>query len=481
MENWFPTRTGIRTRGGRAKYATVSTGPVLRLFTYKSGSTEVFFASDENNIFDISSIADPDVIPTADVTGLNSGYFSAAQFGTAGGDFLMVCNGTDAPRYFDGSSWTVPTITGYATPADFNFVFVFANRLWFVQKNSRSVWYLPVDSVAGAVSEFSLAGVFQDGGTIVGGYSWSQDSGSGLDDSLVLVSSTGEVAVYQGSDPSSAATWSKVGLYQITRPLGANAVMRAGGDLLIATETGIVPISEAINKDVSALSLASITAAIEPDWSREYNARRTLPWEILKWPGNNMMIVSLPVTGLGVSDICFAANLETGGWAKFTNWQTRCLGLFDNGGYFGTNDGVVYRMEVGGSDDGEPYVCTYVGKPEHMGSPGVHKVIHAVRSIFRAPAPIKARVSASVNYQINLPPAPVSIDNFSSDGWDSGRWDVAKWDSGGSLITTAIWASVGRSGFVVQPQVQITCGISAFPAVELIASDVIFETGAVMV
>lgn len=481
LENWFPTKTSIRLRAGNIKYATISTGPVLRMFNYKSGAVEKFFASDEENVFEITTVADADVIPSAAISGQTSGYYATAQMGTAGGDFLSICNGTDTPQYFDGTTWAAHTLTGYATPENFNFNCAFASRLWFIPVHSRSAYYLPVDSINGALTEFSLNGVFQDGGFLVGAYKWSQDSGSGLDDSLVFVSSTGEVAVYQGTDPSSATTWSKVGLYQVTPPMGANANMRAGGDLLLATEAGIVPISEAVSKDVSALSLASITAAIEPDWKAEVTARKTLPWEIIKWPTNNMMVVSLPVTNEGVSEACFVANLETGGWAKFTGWNTRCLGHFDGYGYFGTNDGTIHKMEVGGSDNGVPYVCTYIGLPDHMRAPGIHKVIHSVRSTFRASAPFKAKVSASVNYKIQLPTPPASVADYTTDEWDSGLWDQALWDSAGTVDSRAIVASVGRSGYVISPQVQVTCAVTPFPRLELIASDVEYETGGFLV
>jgi len=481
LENMFPTLTSVRVRGGAQKYATISTGPVLRLFSYKSGSNEKFFASDETNIFDVSSIIDADTIPTADVSGQTSGYYATAQFGTAGGDFISVVNGADTPLYFDGTTWADHAFTGLATPEDLSFVWTYASRLWYVQKDTMKAWYLPVDSINGALTSFSLAGVFQDGGVLLFGGKWSLDSGDGLDDKCFFMSSTGEVAVYQGTDPSSASGFSKVGVYKITPPMGMNAWMMAGGEPLIATEDGIVPLSMAVNKDAAALSLSAVTKNIEPEWKTEVSARKTMPWEILKWPTNNMMVVSLPVVSTSVEPYCFVANLETGAWAKFTNWNTRCVGLYDDHGYFGSNDGCVYRMETGGSDDGEPYTCTYVGLPDHLRSPGATKIIHSIRSVFIASVPFTSKVSASVNYNVTLPTAPSSVADYTTDEWDSAEWDVSLWDATGTSTVTTKWQSVGKSGFIISPQVQITCGITPFPRIELIASDVIYETGGVMV
>lgn len=486
LENWFPTLTSARLRGGSQKYATISTGPVLRMWTYKSGSTEEFFASDQTKIFNITTVADPNVIPAAVVSGQTSGYYSTAHLGTAGGDYLYAVNGTDSARLYDGSTWTA--VTGVSTPAitgvvtsSLSFAWTFANRLFFIEKDTMSAWYLPVDSIGGAATKFSLAGIFQEGGSLLMGGKWSLDSGDGLDDKCVFVSTEGEVAVYQGTNPGSAADWEKVGVYQITPPMGSNATMQAGGDLLIATEDGIVPISEAVNKDVAALSLAAVTRNIEPEWKREVTARKTMPWEIVKWPTNNMMVVSLPVVDDGIDPYCFVANLETGAWAKFTGWETRSIGHFEDFGYFGTNSGVIYKMEVGGSDDGAPYVCSYVGLPEHLKSPGAMKTVHSARAVFLSNVPFNAKISMSVNYNVTLPTPPSSIANYSTDEWDSGLWDVAVWDSQGAGTVSTKWVSIGKSGFVVSPQIQITCGVTPFPRTEMIAFDVLFERGGVMV
>jgi hypothetical protein len=485
LENWFPTRTSARLRGGAQKYATISTGPVLRMWTYKSAEVEEFFSSDLQNIFNITTVADADTIPTADVTGQTAGYYSTAQIGTAGGDYLYAVNGADSARLYDGSTWVA--VTGVSTPAitgvttsTLSHVSLYASRLYFVEKDTMNVWYLPVDSIGGAAAVFSLAGVFQEGGSVLFCGKWSLDSGDGLDDKFVVVSNQGEVAVYQGLYPGDSG-WTKVGIYKITPPMGMNGTMTAGGDLLIATEDGIVPISEAVNKDVAALSLSAVTRNIEPEWKNEVIARKTLPWEIIKWPTNNMMVVSLPVVDDGIDPYCFVCNLETGAWAKFTGWETRSIAHYSDYGYFGSNDGVVYKMEVGGSDDGTPYVCTYVGLPDHLKSPGAIKIVHSARSVFLSNVPFSAKVSMSVNYNITLPTPPASVANFTTDNWDEGLWDVAKWDSAGVGTVQTKWVSVGKSGFIVSPQIQITCGVTPFPRTELIAFDVLFERGGVMV
>lgn len=488
LDNWFPTSTGIRVRGGARKYATVaSDAPVVSMWPYVSGGTEKLFAATGTSIFDVSSILDADTIPTADVTGQTSGYYSTAPFTTAGGQFLYAVNGADDAQLYDGSSWQAvngassPAITGVTTSSLSN-VWAFASRLFFVEKDTLSAWYLPVDSVGGAASEFSLAGIFQKGGSLLFGATWSLDSGDGLDDKCVFVSTLGEIAVYEGTNPGSAADWRKVGVYSITEPLGMSATMQAGGDLMIGTEDGIVPLSEAIRKDVAALSLAAVTRAIEPAWKTEVVARRLAPWEILKWSSNNMMIVSQPITAPGQDAQCLVANLETGAWCRFTGWDTNCMALYNNFGYFGTSTGEIYQMEVGGSDGGSIYTCSYVGGFDHLDSPAQYKTIMQARVSFRAQTPIDPQVSVSTNYAIMLPGAPSSVAEFAVSEWDSGNWDEAIWDAARAAFeVSSRWRSIGRGGFVVAPQVQATFGVTPKPSAELITVDMTYEPGEVVV
>lgn len=344
-----------------------------------------------------------------------------------------------------------------------------------------SAWYLPVDSLGGAAVEISLRGVFQKGGALLFMATWSLDAGDGVDDKAVFVSTEGEAAVYEGSYPG-GADWSLVGRYDLSPPLGKNATMRAGGDLLIATKEGIVPISAAITKDTAALSLAAVTRKIEPEWKRELLTRgTTLPWSLLKWPAYNMAIVGLPTQGT-LDPNCLVVNIETGAWAKYTGWDTRCLGLFSDWAYFGTADGTILKCESTGSDNGAPYQCIAVHLFDHLKDIGPTHLIHQVRSTFLSSRTFTPKASVSVNYVVSLPAAPSAAPNESTGNeWDVGLWDTAVWDAAGDRSVTTRWTSVGKNGFVVAPQMQVTCGQTAAPDAELISMELTYEHGGLVV
>lgn len=373
---------------------------------------------------------------------------------------------------------TYPGIAGVDT-ADLSFVWSHKNRMFFIEADSLTAWYLPVDSVGGTAAEFSLAGVFREGGKLLIGGTWSTDAGDGMDDVCLFISDQGEVAVFQGTNPASAADWVQAGRYDIGRPLGAAATLRAGGDFVLATEDGLLPVSASVQKDRAALSLSAISRAIEPDW-KEYVRTRTSDWSIAKWTARNLALIAIPAT-TGQADENLVVNLQTGAWAKWTGWQVSCSIEFEGAAYIGTADGEVFLADTSGSDNGELYFCTYVGLHEAMGAGPSEKNVGMARATFRYSSPFAARISVAMDYRKELASFPSAAADNATDVWDTGTWDVAVFDAGSAQQITTGWISCHGSGFMLAPIVQITSGTTATPKVELFSVDVTYETGGIVV
>ena len=156
--------------------------------------------------------------------------------------------------------------------------------------------------------------------------------------------------------------------------------------------------------------------------------------------------------------------------------------MYSGRGFFGANDGCVYEMEFGGSDDGQPYTANYIGAFDHCGTPGQTKTFTMARGIFRAASPINPKISASKNYAETLPTPPSSPANFTTSEWDSGLWDDATWDAGGSALAfSSPWVGIGVTGYAIAPQVQLTYGVTPSPRAELVAFDLVYESGGIVV
>lgn len=504
LENWFPIATGIRMRGGTAQYNQLGDGTqtIRSLFTYVNGNNKSLFAAIDDAIYDVTfqvatfnlvddlgrSLVDDQgnnliAFPTSPlvpvVTGQTSGAWSVVQFATPGGVFLRAVNGTNTSQVYDGATWsTTPAITGVDS-ATLSNVFVFKQRLFFLQKDSLDAWYLPAASIGGAAVKFPLGGVFSRGGSLLFGGSWSIDGGGGLTAQCIFVTTEGEVAVYQGTDPSTAATWSLVGVYRVGKPLGPKAWIHAGGDLVIGTDIGFVPLSQAVSRDFAALSPTAISYPIETAWNDAVSARPGLNWSCEVWPSKQMVLIALPTVPSTVPQM-FVANARTGAWSLFTGWDATCVQLFDNRLFYGSTGGLIVEAEVGGSDQGDLYTSSCVPLFDPLKSPSSLKVGMSARATLLSPVKVKATLSMQKDFNVNLPSAPDDIRTASGSLWGVGIWGTDTWGTTAAKQVFQSWQSVNGSGYSVAPAVQVSSGGIVPPDVELVALDLTYDLGDVV-
>lgn len=578
LENWFPTATGIRMRGGTEAYAQTEDGlDITSLFTYVNGNNQKMFASTVSSIHDISSSVFSFLIDDAAnflvddlgnslidstlgdvVSGLTGGDWSTVQFATSGGVFLDLVNGADDKLIYDGTTFypiggqalnalnfdaqTLPftageTLTGGTSGATATIVkvidngttgtlwignvtggpfqnneaitsaggsatadgtivllfgaltgvdasdlsqnWVYKNRIFYVEKNSLNAWYLAVDAITGAASKFPLGGVFTLGGSLLFGATWSIESGTGLTEQCVFFTTEGEVVVYQGTNPADAAAWSKVGVYRIGKPRGPKAFIRAGGDLVIATDIGFIPLSVATQRDIAALSPSAISYPIETGWNDAVADRITLNWNCAVWPTKQMVIVALP-TGVGQQPQMLVANARTGAWCVFTELDATCLVLFGDRFFFGSRDGVVVEMEVTGADQGGAFTATVVPLFDPLKIPAALKTGLLARSSVRAKSRVQVQLSLQADYNISLPSPPDDISTVVGSVWGTAEWGSAQWGTEAAKQTFREWQSVPGSGYALAVASQITSGSSSAPDVEFIETELMYDMGDVV-
>lgn len=518
LTNWFPTATGVVLRRGSKSYAELGDGtkPVVTMFKYVVGNNRKLFASTEDTVYDISTVTQAynysigledewtmalEADPSSDtigvdstyglevLTGQTSGNWSTVQFSTTGGTFLVGVNGSDTGFYYDGTDFklaegdpdplypgiTFPAGTGLTT-ADLDYVWAYKNRLWFLQKNSMVAWYLPVDSIGGALAPFDLGSELPRGGSLFIGQNWSLQSGGsgGLSDQCVFLSTEGEVVVYQGSNPADANDWSKVGLYRIGEPLGRKGLIRAGGDLVIATNIGFVPLSQAINLDFAALSPGSVSYPIETSWNEALEKRGQENWSAVLWPEQQMVVVAPPTE---TTRSIFVANARTGAWAEFTNWDITCMETFNGRLLFGTNEGRIKDAMVGGSDDGVLYTGSCIPLFTDDGTPTRLKAARMVRAETRSRVRIKEKVSCVFDFNRSLPSppdvSPVPIGNE----WNNAIWNQSVWDSESPTVIERRRHSANGQGYRISAALQVTSGGEVPLDVELVSLVATYEFG----
>lgn len=483
LDNFFPTAQGARLRFGCALHATADAG-VVQLRTFQSGDLAHLLACTASKVFEMSAPADPAVTPTALLTGQSNGDWSTAQISTAGDIFLAACNGTDTPWYYDGTTLALYgsgaiDITGSGlTKANLSHVNQFAQRLFFVEKGTMNVWYLPVDSIGGTATKFPLGSVFEKGGAVLMTATWSVDAGDGLDDLFCIFSTEGEVAIYQGVDP---ASWSKVGLYKIGQPVDKHATFKVGGELLVVTDVGVVGVSASINEAETGQAASALTVKIEDAWQEAVTYRTTdRPVSQAYWPEKGMLIVGTEI----ISDdgpVSFVANLRTGAWCRYTGWDVRCAAALSGNLYFAGADGKIYQGEVGGTDAGTAYKGRYVPVYSTAATPQ-WKVVTEMNAVFRSTVTVKWSAKAFSDWTSGSigTPSPLSEDTGTTT-WGVGVWDTAIWGGSGELRVTNGWKTVAAQGLAIAPALAVVSNSTTRPIVDILATQLTYELAGVMV
>lgn len=372
----------------------------------------------------------------------------------------------------NASSSTV-TITGVAT-SSLSQVWLFKRRLFFVEKNTTSAWYLPVDSIGGAATEFDLGAVFRKGGSLLFGATWSLDAGDGLDDICLFVSDQGEVAVYEGTDPSSASTWALSGVYDIGVPLDKHAWFRTGGDLAIMTEGGIIPASEALRKDRAALQTVAVSYPIEDAWKSAIQQRTTsYPISATLWQSGALLLIGTPETYRG-RNVSFIANAQTGAWARVTGWDVRCAGVFGDELYFGNSSGKVLKADSGGNDDGVGYTAVWVPKFEPS---DFLRTVNAAGITYRATEELQGDLDAHADYTVRSIDEPATTTTTSTGTWGTGVWGTFVWGAEGQLETFTSWQAAYSNGYALAPSVAVTVNQSSAVRFQPVVLRLRTETG----
>jgi len=473
MTNWFPTPSDVMVRNGSADHVTGITGAVDTLMAYNDGVIQKLFGIASGSIYDVTSAG---AVGAAVVSGLSNSRFQYINMGTAGGYFLMAVNGQDKLRYYTGSAWDVDgggtySITGVDT-ADCIHINNFKNRVWLIEKDSLSAWYLPVSSIAGAAAELNLSGIFKLGGYLVAMANWTIDNAAGVDDYAAFITSEGECAVYQGTDPSSANTWALKGTFRIGKPIGRRCFIKAGSDVLLLTTDGAFPLSKSLLTDRSQAQNAitdKITNLISDD-IRSY--KENFGWQPFLYPAGNKIILNIPQIE-STTSYQYVMNTITGAWCKFTGWNAFCFEEIDDILYFG-GDGIVKSCDTGTDDSGDDISTEVQQAYSYFGSRGTMKRFTMARTIFLAEGDITPAIIMNVDYENKIPQYAAQFSGSAGSIWDVAPWDTSDWGSGDNIIKK--WQSVSGVGYSGGIRVKTaTQGI----AIRWQATDIIFEVGGV--
>jgi hypothetical protein len=465
--NMIRAANGLRTRSGYREWVTgINSGGEVRTILPFQGSVALedrLFAAAGDGIYDCSSsTATPSLVYTFPTPSSSSGLCTGRGFTTvAGGHYLLVCDEENGYIHYNetGDTWTlVPAGAGAGEingvdPRDLVFVTAHKARLWFVERDTASAWYLAPNAITGTVAEFDFGPQFKHGGHLVGLWSWSRDGGAGPDDYLVAVSSGGDVVVYRGTDPASASTWEIVGVFYVGAvPAGRRIATDNGGDLLILSSLGVLPVSQLLSGADVANEAIYTTRKIQPAIGSIMGERTGLGWSIQIHPEDRTLVVNTPAVS-GEDREQWVMSLGARGWAQHTGLPMTCGASWKGKFYIGTDDG---RVCI---NDGD------VDNNQLTGSTNATAIEWSMLSDFamgdatrRIPVMVRPRfitdgtspqytVAARFDFDQAEVPAVTYVAQTGAGLWDSAIWDSAVWGTGAG--TAGEWRGVSGMGSAV--------------------------------
>lgn len=446
LVNWVPQATGLTARNGSAVVTDAYTSALETIIPYVDGTNKTLLTFSDGNIY------------TDDGEGTRSSSLESSLgndrwFAAKISNNMVLVNGADAPRNYDGSTITTPTISGdLATYGEDNIdgITKFKSRLFMWDSSYGNFFYGGVNSVSGSFAEFQLDRVSNTGGNILEIKSISRDAGDGADDYAAFILDTGEVLIYQGSDPSDANNWALVGKFFAPPLIAKGCALEYSGDILMVTQQDVIKLSDVIKygSETGGFNIqpSKLSGAISSDWAL-YGGN--YGWQIAAYPSKGWVIINVPTVS-GTTYHQYVINTVTGAATRFEGWNAYQFAYLEGKLYFGFDE--LYQADTGLDDSGAEISLIGLTAYSNLGL-AKRKRVTNVRLYLYTEGQVD--INLSIGYDYDLPSqqgTQISI----SDGaeWDDAEWDVADWAGLSSRVINFVTSGLGQ--FV---GVQVALGI----------------------
>lgn len=473
LTNWYPRPTYLENRGGASDWLTGLGASGKSLMNWNGPASSKFFVGTSAGIYEATTSGAAGGVAAA----CTNGKFQWVQFAVASGtERLIAVNGADSMFQYDGTTWNVITgvsapvaITGVTTSSIIN-VNIFKQRLFLIQSQRLSFWYLPVQSLGGLAVEFFLNTLCPRGGFLMAMATWTFDAGNGPDDYAVFITSEGEAVVFQGSDPGDVTAWSLVGVFFVGRPIGRRCFTKLGGDVILLVEEGAFPLSQAL-LTASIDKQKALTNRIELAFQQQARLFNTVfGWQAIVYKAQGAVIVNIPNQEDGLH-YQYVMNTTTQRWTQFAGWNAECFGTFNGDLYFCTGTKVAKAWTTN-ADFGANIVLDAKPAFNYFGT-DASKLLQQVRPIFMLTGPINFLVGCDVDFNDSQPSGVATYTVGAAALWDVGVWDVDLWSS--DFILQKDWKTVPAvPGFAFALLLRVA---TSAVGIQWPSTDFVFEPG----
>lgn len=500
LYNMIAGEYGCRVRPGSREKVTgvpsfenINGGQIRTVMAYNSvvagGALDKLFACTSAGIFDVTAGgAGPwvAILPWPNLGG-NAGWCSFTNYTNVNGDhFLLVCDEDNGYYVFNGTIWSVGTFSGTPKPLAVNLVHVteWNARIWFVEKNSARAWFLDPLAIGGDITPLDVGSRFKLGGHLVQNTTWTVDAGDGMDDKFVQISAAGDVLIWTGVNPKTAADMVLVGRWLVgSVPEGRRVMSDWGGDVMILSASGVIAVSTLLEGRSNLGGDAYVSRNVNQYVRSEMqNSLDEFGWSMLQVPLQGITIMSVPLIAAQSSraPIQFVMENATSAWSMFRDLDMVCQTTEGSNYLFGTNDGrimwltgTVDNVALGGTE-GDAIVFSLLTHYSGMDNPGRWKRPQFIRPYWIGAAPPAYLTRFRFDFDITellQNPAYVNVD---ASLWDSSIWDASVWAGNAqAYLKTAGAKGMGRHAAVAIRG-------SSTNELTYIGADIMFDVGGLL-
>lgn len=290
---------------------------------------------------------------------------------------VIMADGAGPVLSYNGS---VIAAAGFVTvdgkdPDEFDGVFSHQDRPYLWDSSELDFYYGDVGGVTGVLTKFPLSRLGNISGKIVIMESMTINAAHGMNDVLVIVTSTGWVILYEGLDPGDFNDWRLLGRVRVAAPVSRFAAHSFGSDLWFLTVRGLVSVRDSLANGVMAL-VSEVTKPVAKLIADEVKASKDLPgWQIITREDGDEVMMNVPV-GDGFRQYAF--RIDAPAWQTYdypARWWHNLGGYTE---FTGAN-GKLYRPAADIGDDGEP--ITMVWHSAWMRIPGRRELAYLIPTI----------------------------------------------------------------------------------------------------
>lgn len=437
LVNWIPQANGLVSRKGYESATTGYSAVPETIIQYINGSTQELITASGTTLYTDNGGGTLTSIGTS----LNNARWRGVQVGS---NLLLVNKSATSPRYWDGATLQTPTITGdLATYGETNIngVHKHNNRTYMWDTSYPNFFYSnTTNAVSGQFDEFNLENISDTSGNIIEIKTISRDAGDGPDDYLAFILSTGEIIIYQGSDPGTASNWSLVGKYKAPPIIALNCAIEYGGDIIIATQNDIIKLSDVIKYGGEQggfnISPSKLSGAVRDNY---LTYGTNYGWQLTTFPAEGWIMLNVPQVN-NSSYVQYVINTITGAATKFTGWNGSRFGVLGNNFYFG-NGTSLFQCQTGEDDNGSNIQLTAIQASSNLGI-GRKKKPHNVRLYMSSEGNLLIGLSLGFDFQRRQNES-TQQSQTSGAQWNVADWDLEDWSGQQARILTFTTSGIG--------------------------------------